>query len=231
MGGCTCASKRRRDPSGPSPLKVSVSLKSNYLPRPMYLRYGKRVFDFTVALLALPFLLLPGAILALAVWAGSGRPVFFRQERVGRGGRLFRVAKFRTMVVRPAGDSTVTVAGDARMTPVGAFLRCWKLDELPQLWNVLVGDMSLVGPRPDVPGYADRLQGEARRVLELRPGLTGPATVAYRNEEEILAHQPDPVRYNDEVIWPDKVRLNLEYLNSASLGKDLGYLWRTAKGR
>ncbi len=197
----------------------------------MYLRYGKRLLDFTVALVSLPFLLLPGALLAVAVWAGSGRPVFYRQERVGRGGKPFRIAKFRTMVVRAPGDSTVTVAGDTRMTSVGRFLRRCKLDELPQLWNVLVGDMSLVGPRPDVPGYADRLQGEARRVLELRPGITGPATLAYRNEEDILSHQPDPVRYNDEVIWPDKVRLNLEYLDAASLGKDLGYVWRTALGK
>ena len=197
----------------------------------MYLRYGKRVFDFTVALVGLPILLLPGVVLAAAVGAGSGRPVFFRQERVGRGGRVFRIVKFRTMVVRPAGDSPVTVAGDARMTPVGAFLRRWKLDELPQLWNVLVGDMSLVGPRPDVPGYADGLQGDDRRVLELRPGITGPATLAYRDEEELLAGVDDPVRYNDEVIWPAKVRLNLEYLRTASLGKDLGYLWRTVAGK
>jgi lipopolysaccharide/colanic/teichoic acid biosynthesis glycosyltransferase len=197
----------------------------------MYLRYGKRIFDFTVALVALPLLLLPGLAIAVAVWAGSGRPVFFRQGRVGRGGRVFRILKFRTMVVRPAGDSTVTVAGDARMTPIGGFLRRWKLDEFPQLWNVLLGDMSLVGPRPDVPGYADRLEGEARRVLELRPGITGPATLAYRNEEEILAQVEDPVRYNDEVVWPEKVRLNLEYLDTASLGQDLGYLWRTAVGK
>lgn len=195
----------------------------------MYLRWGKRLFDFTVALLALPFLLLPGLMIALAVWVGSGSPVFFRQERVGRGGRLFRIVKFRTMVVRPVGDSTVTVAGDARMTAVGRFLRRWKLDELPQLWNVLVGDMSLVGPRPDVPGYADRLQGADRRLLQLRPGITGPATLAYRDEEEILAGVDDPVRYNDEVIWPDKVRLNLQYLEHASLWRDLGYLWRTLR--
>jgi lipopolysaccharide/colanic/teichoic acid biosynthesis glycosyltransferase len=195
----------------------------------MYHRYGKRLFDFTVALVALPLLALPALVIAVAVWAGSGRPVFFRQERVGRGGRLFRIVKFRTMVVRPAGDSSVTVAGDTRMTAIGRFLRRWKLDELPQLWNVLVGDMSLVGPRPDVPGYADRLQGENRRLLQLRPGITGPATLAYRNEEEILAQVGDPVRYNDEVIWPDKVRLNLEYLETASLRKDLGYLWRTLR--
>jgi lipopolysaccharide/colanic/teichoic acid biosynthesis glycosyltransferase len=197
----------------------------------MYLRYGKRLLDFTGALLALPVLLLPGLALAAAVWAGSGRPVFFRQERVGRGGRVFRIVKFRTMVVRPSGDSPVTVAGDARMTPVGAFLRRGKLDEWPQLWNVLVGDMSLVGPRPDVPGYADGLRGEERRLLELRPGITGPATLAFRNEEEILAQVDDPVRYNNEIVWPEKVRLNLEYLETASLGKDLSYLWRTAVGK
>lgn len=193
----------------------------------MYRRFGKRLFDFVCAAVGLALAALPMALIAIAIWATSGRPVLFVQERVGRHGRLFRIKKFRTMVVRPPGDSSVTVAGDARMTPVGRLLRRWKLDELPQLWNVLVGEMSLVGPRPDVPGYADRLEGNARRLLELRPGITGPATLAYRNEEELLAQQPDPVRYNDEVIWPDKVRINLEYMERCSLWGDLLILWRT----
>jgi lipopolysaccharide/colanic/teichoic acid biosynthesis glycosyltransferase len=134
------------------------------------------------------------------------------------------------MHVRDTCDSTVTVAGDARMTLEGAWLRRWKLDELPQLWNVLVGEMSFVGPRPDVPGYADQLQGEARRVLELRPGITGPATLAYRNEEELLARAEDPVRYNDEVIYPDKVRINLRYIGRCSLLVDMSLIWRTLFG-
>ncbi|HEY3396325.1 MAG TPA: sugar transferase [Armatimonadota bacterium] len=201
-------------------------------PRPattvgLYRRGGKRLFDAVGAGVGLLLVGLPLGVLSLLVWISTGPPVFFTQDRVGRGGRLFRVWKFRTMAVRPPGDSPVTVAGDARLTPVGGFLRRWKLDELPQLANVLVGEMSLVGPRPDVPGYADRLQGPERRILELRPGLTGPASLAYRHEEEILAQVPDPVRYNDEVIWPDKVRLNLKYLEDCSLRTDLRIIWRT----
>jgi lipopolysaccharide/colanic/teichoic acid biosynthesis glycosyltransferase len=151
---------------------------------------------------------------------------------MGRRNRTFTILKFRSLThLNGAAHNAVTTTENQRFTPVGRFLRRWKLDELPQLWNVLLGDMSLVGPRPDVPGYADRLQGADRRVLELRPGITGPATLAYRNEEEILAGVDDPVRYNDEVIWPAKVRLNLEYLETAGLGKDLGYLWRTVAGK
>ena len=196
----------------------------------MYRRFGKRVFDLTLSLVGLTVLALPMAALALIVWARSGPPVLFTQVRVGRKGRLFRIRKFRTMHVRDTCDSTVTVAGDARMTLEGAWLRRWKLDELPQLWNVLVGEMSFVGPRPDVPGYADQLQGEARRVLELRPGITGPATLAYRNEEELLARAEDPVRYNDEVIYPDKVRINLRYIGRCSLLVDMSLIWRTLFG-
>jgi lipopolysaccharide/colanic/teichoic acid biosynthesis glycosyltransferase len=166
------------------------------------------------------------SLVALAVWAGSGRPVLFTQPRVGRGGRVFRIKKFRTMA-HPAEENPVTTANDPRITPVGRHLRRWKLDELPQLWNVLTGDMSLVGPRPDVPGYADRLTGADREVLALRPGITGPATLRYRNEEELLAGVSDPLRFNDEVIYPDKVRVNLEYLRRCSFPTDLYYLLKT----
>lgn len=196
----------------------------------MYRRLGKRTFDFLLSLAGLTVLALPMAMIAVVVWAASGRPILFTQERVGRDGRLFRVLKFRTMRVREAPDSTVTVSGDARMTPVGSWLRRLKLDELPQLWNVFVGEMSFVGPRPDVPGYADKLEGDDRRILEVRPGITGPATLAYRNEEELLANVEDPIRYNDEVIYPGKIRLNLEYLEHCSLWTDLRLIWRTVFG-
>ena len=149
-----------------------------------------------------------------------GGPVIFSQKRVGRNGELFTMYKFRSMTVAHSGSS-VSVAGEARITPLGATLRKYKLDELPELWNVLIGDMSFVGPRPDVPGYADQLQGDERRILELRPGITGPASLKYRDEEELLAKVDNPVEYNDTVIFPDKVRINLYYLNHYSFMKDL----------
>ncbi|MBI9059637.1 MAG: sugar transferase [Labilibaculum sp.] len=153
-------------------------------------------------------------------------PAFFKQKRVGRKGKLFTMVKFRSMSVGHSGSS-VSVAGEARITPLGAFLRKYKLDELPGLWNVLVGDMSLVGPRPDVPGYADKLKGEDRKVLELRPGITGPASLKYSNEEEILASVEDPIKYNDEIIFPDKVKINLDYYYNHSLIGDLKIIWNT----
>ena len=155
-----------------------------------------------------------------------GGPVIFRQRRVGRNGRLFTMYKFRSMTVNHSGSS-VSVAGESRITPLGAKLRKYKLDELPELWNVLKGDMSLVGPRPDVPGYADRLQGEDRLVLKLRPGITGPASLKYANEEEILAQVADPRRYNDEVIFPDKVRINLDYYYNRTFCGDIRLIFQT----
>ena len=167
-----------------------------------------------------------------------GGPVFFSQKRVGRNGRLFTMYKFRTMTVDHDG-SCVSVAGESRITPLGAKLRKYKLDELPELWNVLIGDMSFVGPRPDVPGYADALVGEDREVLQLRPGITGPASLKYRNEEELLARVAsdgidgynDPVKYNDEVIYPDKVRLNRYYLHHYSFWMDIKMIFATVLGK
>ena len=153
-------------------------------------------------------------------------PVVFRQKRVGRDGKLFTMYKFRSMSVGHGGSS-VSVAGESRITPFGAVLRKYKLDELPELWNVLVGDMSFVGPRPDVPGYCDRLQGEDRLVLRLRPGITGPASLKYADEEELLARVDDPVAYNDEVIFPDKVRINLDYYHNHTFTGDLKLIWQT----
>lgn len=159
-----------------------------------------------------------------------GGPVIFKQKRVGRNGKLFTMYKFRSMTVGHGGSS-VSVAGESRITPLGAKLRHYKLDELPELWNVLIGDMSFVGPRPDVPGYADQLKGENREVLQLRPGITGPASLKYRNEEDLLAMQPDPQKYNDEVIFPDKVRINLYYLHNYSFVKDIQMIFCTVLGR
>ena len=157
-------------------------------------------------------------------------PILFKQKRVGLNGKVFTMYKFRTMTVNHNGSS-VSVAGESRITPLGAKLRKYKLDELPELWNVLVGDMSFVGPRPDVPGYADQLVGDDREVLLLRPGITGPASLKYRNEEELLATVPDPQKYNDEVIFPDKVRINRYYLHNYSLAKDIQMIFCTVLGK
>jgi lipopolysaccharide/colanic/teichoic acid biosynthesis glycosyltransferase len=159
-----------------------------------------------------------------------GGPVIFKQKRVGQHGKLFTMYKFRTMV-NGASGSTISVAGENRITPLGAVLRKYKLDELPELWNVLIGDMSFVGPRPDVPGYADKLTGEDRKILVLRPGITGPASLKYRNEEYLLSLQSDPQKYNDEVIFPDKVRINLHYLKNWSFGYDLKLIIYTVLGK
>ena len=187
----------------------------------------KRLFDFTAALLGLVVLsplMLADAVLERATSPG---PALFIQERVGRHGRLFRCAKFRTMGAGAQAQGTVTTATDARVTAAGRFLRRWKLDELPQLWNVLAGRMSFVGPRPDMPGSADRLQGQDRRILELRPGITGPATLLFREEERLLALARDPQAFNDAVVYPEKVRLNRDYLESGNFGRDLGYIVAT----
>ncbi len=191
----------------------------------------KWLFDRTMAFIGLLFLwpvLLVVAILIRIKMPGG--PVIFKQKRVGRNGKLFTMYKFRSMTVGHGGSS-VSVAGESRITPLGAKLRHYKLDELPELWNVLVGDMSFVGPRPDVPGYADQLKGENREVLRLRPGITGPASLKYRNEEDLLALQPDPQKYNDEVIFPDKVRINLYYLHNYSFVKDIQMIFCTVLGR
>lgn len=191
----------------------------------------KYVFDRLMALIGL--LLLCPILLIVAVlikFKMPGGPIIFKQKRVGRKGRLFTMYKFRSMTVNHGGSS-VSVAGESRITPLGAKLRRYKLDELPELWNVLIGDMSFVGPRPDVPGYADKLKGEEREVLNLRPGITGPASLKYRNEEELLAQQANPQQYNDEVIYPDKVRINLYYLRHYSFVKDLQMIFCTVLGR
>lgn len=187
----------------------------------------KYAFDRTVALFGL--LCLAPLLLAIAILIRikmPDGPVFFRQQRVGKNCRLFTMYKFRSMTVSHSGSS-VSVAGENRITPLGTVLRKYKLDELPELWNVLKGDMSFVGPRPDVPGYADKLEGENRLILKLRPGITGPASLKYANEEEILATVAYPVKYNDEVIFPDKVRINLNYYYNHTFCGDIGLICQT----
>jgi len=155
---------------------------------------------------------------------------FFLQKRVGKNTKLFSVIKIKTMKQVKGVNITITSSDDVRITRSGAFFRKTKIDELPQLWNVLVGEMSFVGPRPDVPGYADMLQGEDRIILSVRPGITGPAQLAYKNEEDVLTNLNDPVKYNDEIIWPDKVRINREYIENYSFFKDFYYIWKTVVG-
>lgn len=187
----------------------------------------KRVFDFTFAFLGLAltwWLILIAFILASIDTRSNG---FFIQRRVGRNGKLFNVVKIKSMRADKTITTTVTTSYDTRITCLGAFFRKTKIDELPQLWNVLLGDMSFVGPRPDVPGFADTLEGNDRAMLSLRPGITGPATLKYRNEETILAAQPDPEKYNQEVIFPDKVKINLDYIRNWSFLGDLKYIWQT----
>ncbi|MDY4663930.1 MAG: sugar transferase [Alloprevotella sp.] len=214
----------------------------------------KWIFDRLVSLIGLivlwPVLLIVAVMIKVKM---PGGPAIFKQKRVGKGGRLFTCHKFRTMTVRHNG-STVSVAGDSRITPFGAKLRHYKLDELPGLWDVLIGNMSFVGPRPDVPGYADKLVGDDRDVLKLRPGITGPATLKYRLEDEMIAEfvrklrkgsielreglrmpenintmtdQEVAVWYNDNVIYPDKVRLNCYYYRHYSFWKDIEMILAT----
>ena len=187
----------------------------------------KRIFDFCSSLIGL-LVLIPLLILfSIAIKISSSGPVFFAQKRVGKDGKLFTLIKFRSMTVEQDNISTATARGDARITKIGEFLRKYKLDELPELWNVIKGEMSLVGPRPDVPGYADKLVGKDRDVLKLRPGITGAASLKYANEEEILASQENPQKYNDEVIFPDKVKVNLDYYENQSFWLDIKIIFAT----
>jgi lipopolysaccharide/colanic/teichoic acid biosynthesis glycosyltransferase len=191
----------------------------------------KYIFDRLMALIGLLCLWPVLLVVTILIWIKMpDGPAIFKQKRVGKDGELFTMFKFRSMSVHHSGSS-VSVAGEARITPLGAVLRKYKLDELPELWNVLIGDMSFVGPRPDVPGYADQLTGDDRDVLSLRPGITGPASLKYRDEEELLVGQADPQKYNDEVIFPDKVRINRYYLHNYSFVKDIQMIFCTVLGK
>lgn len=194
----------------------------------MWLKY---IFDRVVSLVGLLLIWPLLMVLVLMIRRSMpGAPAIFKQQRVGKDGRLFTMYKFRTMVPHHSGSS-VSVAGEDRITPLGKTLRRYKLDELPELWNILIGDMSFVGPRPDVPGYADCLEGEDREILNLRPGITGPASLKYRDEEELLAKVEDPIAYNNEVIYPDKVRLNRYYYHHYSFVMDLRMIFATVLGK
>lgn len=209
----------------------------------------KWIFDRAASFVGLLFLWPVLLIVAMLIKVKMpGGPVIFKQQRVGRHGRLFTMYKFRSMTVSHSGSS-VSVAGESRITPLGAKLRRYKLDELPELWNVLKGDMSFVGPRPDVPGYADALTGDDREVLRLRPGITGPASLKYRDEEEMLAAVAEALQkgeivhtsegraissvqeYNDVVIFPDKVRINRYYLKHYSFWMDIKIIFATVLGK
>lgn len=206
--------------------------------------FFKYIFDRLIALVGLLFLWPVLVIVTVLVKIKMpGGPAFFCQKRVGKNGKLFTCHKFRTMTMKHNG-STVSVAGDSRITPFGAKLRHYKIDELPELWDVLIGNMSFVGPRPDVPGYADKLQGDDRDVLKLRPGITGPATLKYRLEDEMISDyvakrqadgdtrpmQEIATEYNDNVIYPDKVRLNCWYYRNYSFHKDIEIIFATVLG-
>ena len=190
----------------------------------------KFIFDRVMALMGLLFLWPVLLVVALMIKCRMPGPIFFVQQRVGKDGKLFACHKFRSMTIGHNGSS-VSVAGEARITPRGAKLRKYKLDELPELWDVFIGNMSFVGPRPDVPGYADKLEGEDRIVLTLRPGITGPATLKYRNEEELLSQVQDPQQYNDKVIYPDKVRINRYYAEHYSFIRDIQMIFCTVLGK
>lgn len=208
----------------------------------MFLKFlFDRIVSFFGLIFLWPVLLIVAILVKIKMPEG---PVFFVQKRVGKNGKLFNCHKFRTMTVKHNG-STVSVAGDSRITPFGAKLRHWKIDELPGLWDVLIGNMSFVGPRPDVPGYADKLAGDDRDVLKLRPGITGPATLKYRLEDEMISKyvaqkqstgdtrsmQVIAEEFNDNVIYPDKVRLNCYYYRHYSFLKDIQMISATVLGK
>lgn len=187
----------------------------------------KRLLDITLSFfgLVLSFIFLICLLIITSIDTNSFGLI--RQTRIGKFGRPFKLLKFKTMRDTSQPQNYITTINDPRITKFGRFLRRNKLDELPQLWNVLVGDMSFVGPRPDVSGYADKLEGEDRIVLQVRPGITGPASLAFKDEEELLAKQDDPKKYNDEVIWPEKVRINKAYIQNYSLKNDLYFILKT----
>lgn len=190
----------------------------------------KRLFDIVGAVVVISltwWLMLIAWIIASVETRSNG---LFIQKRIGKDAKPFSLFKIKTMKKVEGLETSVTTATDRRITKSGAFFRRTKIDELPQLFNVLFGTMSFVGPRPDVPGFADRLEGESRMLLTLRPGITGPASLKYKNEEALLAKQADPETYNREVIWPDKVRINMDYMKNWSFKNDMTYLLKTVLG-
>lgn len=187
----------------------------------------KRLIDFIMSFTGLIFLSPFLFFISILIKISSDGSIFFVQERVGKNGILFKMIKFRTMYKDHNDNNTISVKGDSRITKLGYFLRKYKIDELPELINVLFGDMSLVGPRPDVKGYADKLKGDDRKILKLRPGITGPASVKFINEELLLSKQENPKYYNDNVIYPEKVRINLDYFYNNSIWIDFKIIFAT----
>jgi len=193
-------------------------------------KFIKRSFDIVASLFGLllswPIILVTWLLASLDTRSNG----MFSQQRIGKDAKAFTVYKIKTMRNSKGPRSTVAGNNQAEITKLGAIFRKFKLDELPQLFNVLIGHMSFVGPRPDVPGYADKLQGNERLMLTVRPGITGPASLKYKNEEYILTTQSDPQEYNDTVIWPDKVKINIDYINNYSFLKDCKYILQTIIG-
>ncbi|GAB4323551.1 MAG: O-antigen biosynthesis protein WlbG [Bacteroidales bacterium] len=188
---------------------------------------SRRIFDFITSATGLLFLSPLLIVIALAVWISDGRPVLFLQTRIGRNGKPFRIVKFRTMRAEAEQEGFLTVGTDKRITRTGAFLRKYKLDELPQLWNVFLGEMSLVGPRPEVPDFVALYSEEQKKVLSVRPGITDPASLKFVNESEILAGYPDPEKAYREIILPEKLKITLEYMSKATVGSDIAILLQT----
>ena len=189
----------------------------------------KRLFDLFFSFIGILIFLIPVLLLIALSTISTGKFGLYTQLRVGKFGKTFTMFKIRTM--KGIDDGLfITLKNDKRITPIGKFLREFKLDELPQLFNVLMGNMSLVGPRPDVVGYADKLVGDDRIILNVKPGITGPATLKFKNEEELLAKQSDPLQYNDEVIWKEKIKINKNYIKNWTFKGDLKFILRTFFG-
>ena len=187
----------------------------------------KRLFDIIFSFFGIVFLFPVFIIVSILIKIDSSGPVFFLQERVGLNGKFFKIIKFRSMKTNHNNSLTVTLENDKRITRIGKKIRKYKIDEIPELINVFIGDMSLVGPRPDVPGYADLLKGENRNILKLRPGITSRASIKYANEEMILLNEDDPIAYNNNIIFPDKVKLNLNYYNNNNIWIDIKIIFAT----
>jgi len=190
-------------------------------------RIVKRVFDLFFSFVVLVIFIIPILFLMILATCSTKKFGLFSQNRVGENGKLFKIFKIRTMKVHIPKEDFITLKNDDRITSFGKFLRLFKLDELPQMVNVLIGDMSLVGPRPDVPGYADKLIGDDRIILSVKPGITSPATLKFKNEENLLSKQKNPKKYNDEVVWPEKIKINKQYILEWSLINDIKCIVKT----
>ena len=187
---------------------------------------SKRSFDIIFSFFGLVICFIPILLLIIIASISTGQFGLFSQQRVGRHAKLFKIFKIRTMK-HPNDENFITLRDDARLSAFGKMIRKYHLDEMPQIFNVFKGEMSFVGPRPDVKGYADLLQGDDRIILSVRPGITGPATLQFKNEEDLLAQQKNPKKYNDTIIWKEKVKINKEYIMTWTLLGDIKYIFKT----